>query len=198
MDTNTQVRPVETPPAAKAKKPIYKRWWAIALATVFVIGGISQAMGGGDDAKPVADEPAASAPVEEKSEPKAKEPVEEAPDATQALAKPKPIPPKPTMTVAQEEALEAAESYLDSGHFSKKGLFDQLTSEYGEGFAKKDVTFALNHVKADYNAEAREAAESYLDSGHFSHNSLMDQLTSEYGEQFTEAQAAQAVKSVGL
>ena len=76
-----------------------------------------------------------------------------------------------------------AESHLDSGHFSKKGLFDQLTSEC---------------VKADYNAEAREAAESYLDSSHFSHNSLMDQLTSEYGEQFTKAQAAQAVKSVGL
>jgi hypothetical protein len=85
-----------------------------------------------------------------------------------------------------------------SSHISKKGLFDQLTSEYGEGFAKQDVTFALNHVKADYNAEAREAAESYLDSGHFSHNSLMDQLTSEYGEQFTKAQAAQAVESVGL
>ncbi len=197
MDTNTQVKPVETPPAAKAKKPIYKRWWAIVLAAVFVIGGISQAMG--DDGKPVADTTAASAPVEEKSEPKAEEPVEEAPETTQAPApKPKPVPPKPTMTVAQEEALEAAESYLDSSHFSKKGLFDQLTSEYGEGFAKKDVTFALNHVKADYNAEAREAAESYLDSGHFSHNSLMDQLTSEYGEQFTKAQAAQAVKSVGL
>ena len=74
-----------------------------------------------------------------------------------------------------------------SSHISKKGLFDQLTSEYGEGFAKQDVTFALNHVKDDYNAEAREAAESYLDSGHFSHNSLMDQLTSEYGEQFTSA-----------
>jgi host cell surface-exposed lipoprotein len=39
---------------------------------------------------------------------------------------------------------------------------------------------------------------SYLDSGHFSHNSLKDQLTSEYGAQFTKAQAAQAVKSVGL
>ena len=58
MDTKTQVKPVETPPAAKAKKPIYKRWWAIALAAIFVIGGISQ-MGGGDDAKPVADTPAA-------------------------------------------------------------------------------------------------------------------------------------------
>ena len=114
MDTNTQVKPVETPPAAKAKKPIYKRWWAIALAAVFVIGGISQAMGGGDDAKPVADTPAASAPVEEKSEPKAKEPVAEAPETTQAPApKPKPAPAKPTMTKAQEQAIGAAEDYLE-------------------------------------------------------------------------------------
>jgi hypothetical protein len=51
--------PVETPAATKAKKPIYKRWWAIALAAIFVIGGISQATGGGDDANPVADKPAA-------------------------------------------------------------------------------------------------------------------------------------------
>ncbi len=97
MDTNTQVKPVETPPAAKAKKPIYKRWWAIALAAVFVIGGISRAMGGGDDAKPVTDQPAASAPVEEKSEPKAEEPVAEAPETTQAPA-PKPKPATSTST----------------------------------------------------------------------------------------------------
>jgi hypothetical protein len=33
MDTNTtQFMPVETPPGAKANKPIYKRWWVIALA----------------------------------------------------------------------------------------------------------------------------------------------------------------------
>ena len=106
--------------------------------------------------------------------------------------------PKPKITKAQREALEAAESYLDSGHFSKKGLEDQLTSEYGEDFSKKDAAYAIKHVKADYNAEAREAAESYLDSGHFSHNGLTQQLSSAYGEQFTKAQAAQAVKSVGL
>ena len=41
MDTNTQVAPVEAPPAAKAKKPIYKRWWAIALAGIFAIVVIS-------------------------------------------------------------------------------------------------------------------------------------------------------------
>ena len=116
---------------------------------------------------------------------------------TEPKAKDKPKP-KPKITKAQREALEAAESYLDSGHFSKKRLFKQLTSEYGEDFAKKDATYAIDHVKADYNAEARQAAESYLDSGHFSRSRLMTQLTSEYGEQFTKAQAAQAVKSVGV
>ncbi len=134
MDTNTQVKPVETPPAAKAKKPIYKRWWAIALAAIFVIGGISQAMGGGDDAKPVADTPAASAPVEEKSEPKAKEPVAEAPETTQAPApkpKPAPAPAKPTLTNSQEQAIGAAEDYLDYMAFSRKGLIHQLSSDAG-------------------------------------------------------------------
>ena len=64
MDTNIQTAPVETPPVAKAKKPIYKRWWAIALAVVFVII-IMKATGGGDDPTPaVADKPAASAPAQ--------------------------------------------------------------------------------------------------------------------------------------
>ena len=148
MDTDTQVKPVEAPPAAKAKKPIYKRWWAIALAAIFVIGGISQ-VGGGDDAKPVADTPAASAPVEEKSEPKAKEPVAEAPETTQAPApKPKPAPApapaKPTLTNSQEQAIGAAEDYLDYIAFSRKGLIHQLESEAGSGFTHKEAVYGVN------------------------------------------------------
>ena len=193
MDTNTQVKPVETPPAATAKKPIYKRWWAIALAAVFVIGGISQAMGGGDDAKPVADTPAASAPVEEKSEPKAKEPVAEAPETTQAPApKPKPAPAKPTMTKAQEQAIGAAEDYLNSSHFSKSGLIDQL--EY-EGHSAKDAKFAVAHIKVSWNEQAAGAAEDYLNSSHFSRSGLIEQL--KY-EGYTQTQAVYGVNKAGL
>lgn len=32
---------------SKPKKPIYKRWWFIAIVAIFVIGGISKATGGG-------------------------------------------------------------------------------------------------------------------------------------------------------
>src|SRR5688500_15717546 len=64
MDTNIQTAPAETAPVAKAKKPIYKRWWAIALAAFFVII-IMKATTGGDDPTPaVADKPAASAPAQ--------------------------------------------------------------------------------------------------------------------------------------
>jgi Host cell surface-exposed lipoprotein len=106
--------------------------------------------------------------------------------------------PKLTMTKAQAEAVEAAESYLDFGHFSKKGLTHQLTSKYGEGFSKADAKFAVDHVKADWNAEAVEAAESYLDSGHFSRKGLIEQLESPYGGQFTHDQAVYGVNQAGL
>ena len=177
MDTNTQVEPVETPPTAKAKKPIYKRWWAIALAAVFVIGGISQ-VGGGDDAKPVAAVPAASAPVEVKSEPKAEEPVAKAPETTQAPApKPKPAPApapaKPALTTAQEQAIGTAEDYLSAGHFSKSGLIGQLKYE---GHSAKDAKFAVEHIKVNWNEQAIGAAEDYLSSGHLSKSGLVDQL----------------------
>ena len=199
MDTSTQVKPVETPPAAKAKKPIYKRWWAIALAAVFVIGGISQAMGGGDDAKPVADKPAASAPVEEKSEPKAEEPVAEAPEAAQAPApKPKPAPAKPTLTNSQEQAIGAAEDYLDYMAFSRKGLIHQLSSDAGSGFSKADATFAVDHITVNWNEQAAKAAQQYLDYSHFSRSGLIHQLESEAGSGFTHKQAVYGVNKAGL
>ncbi len=38
-----------TPPAAKPKKPIWQRWWFIALVAIFVIGGLGRAFGGGGE-----------------------------------------------------------------------------------------------------------------------------------------------------
>jgi hypothetical protein len=109
-----------------------------------------------------------------------------------------PVSPKPRakVTRAQKEALESAESYLESGSFSKKGLLDQLTSKYGEDFDKADARWAIDHVDADYKAEAVESAKSYLESGSFSKRELRSQLTSSYGEGFTKAEADYAVAQV--
>ena len=68
------------------------------------------------------------------------------------------------MTPSQENAVRSAESYLDSMAFSRQGLIDQLTSEYGEQFPEADAVFAVDYVNPDWNAEAVEFAESYLDS----------------------------------
>ena len=68
---------------------------------------------------------------------------------------------KPSMTKSQEQAIGSAEDYLNSSHFSKKGLIEQL--EYEE-FSKKDAKFAVAHIKVNWNKQAAGSAEDYLDS----------------------------------
>jgi hypothetical protein len=103
-------------------------------------------------------------------------------------------PPEPELTPAQENAIEAAQSYLDYGGFSRQGLIDQLTSDYGDGFKKKDAVFAVNHLHPNWKKEAVESAKSYLDYGSFSLQGLIEQLESPYGDQYTHAQAVYGAK----
>ncbi|WP_375236616.1 Ltp family lipoprotein [Microbacterium schleiferi] len=108
---------------------------------------------------------------------------------------------KPQLTLGQQNAIRSAQSYLDFTAFSRAGLFEQLTSEYGEGFEAADAEFAIAHLEqnglVDWNAEAAESAQSYLDFTSFSRQGLYEQLTSEYGEQFTPEQAEYALTAVG-
>ena len=109
---------------------------------------------------------------------------------------------KPAYTVAQESAIRSATSYLSFKGFSRAGLAQQLTSEYGEGFDPADAEFAIAAIEAsgevDWNQEAVQSAESYLAFKGFSRDGLFEQLTSEYGEQFTPDQANFALDTVGL
>ncbi len=59
----------------------------------------------------------------------------------------------PDFTVAQENAIESAQSYLDMSGFSRAGLIGQLSSKAGDGFKMADAVFAVNHVKVDWNKE---------------------------------------------
>lgn len=103
---------------------------------------------------------------------------------------------KKEMTSGQENALEAARSYIELSGFSKRGLIKQLSSSAGDGFSKADATFAANNVGADWKQEAVEAAQSYLDMSSFSKQGLIEQLTSSAGDGFTAAQARYAVNKV--
>ena len=95
-----------------------------------------------------------------------------------------------------EQALKSAQNYVNTLHFSRQGLKQQLTSEYGSGFSEEAAEYALEHVDVDYKEEAVEAAESYLDAMSFSRQELKQQLTSEYGSGFTEEEAEYALDQV--
>lgn len=95
-----------------------------------------------------------------------------------------------------KSALRKADSYANMQHMSKKGLYGQLTSEYGEKFTPEAAQYAVDNVKADWNANALEKAKSYQELQHMSPAAIHDQLTSEYGEKFTVAEADYAIENL--
>lgn len=106
--------------------------------------------------------------------------------------------PKPQLTASQKNAVRSAESYLSMMAFSRDGLIDQLSSQYGEQFPIEDATFAVDSLNTDWNAQAAKSAQSYLDIMSFSCHGLIDQLSSQYGEKFTVKQATYGATQVGL
>ena len=110
-----------------------------------------------------------------------------------------------SISVAEEEsvvpqeytnALEKAEIYSDFMHLSKNKIYEQLTSEYGENFSADAAQYAIDNLKADYNANALAKAKDYYEQMHMSKNKIYDQLISEYGEAFTTEEAQYAVDNL--
>lgn len=171
---------------AKALRPWYKkkRWIASLGLVVLIVIGVA-ASGGEEEGTKAAGTDAGA---------------DQAPAADQAPKKPADSEPaaeeEPEMTSAQENALEAAQNYLDLTGFSKAGLIQQLSSSAGDGYSKADATFAANNVGADWNEEAVEAAQNYLDVTAFSKAGLIQQLSSSAGDKFTPAQARYAADKV--
>lgn len=93
-----------------------------------------------------------------------------------------------------KSALKKAQIYSDKMHMSKDGIYDQLTSEYGEQFDEKAATYAIKHVDANWKENALAKAKEYQQEMSMSKEAIRDQLTSEYGEQFTQEQADYAVE----
>ena len=79
---------------------------------------------------------------------------------------------------------------------SKKGIYKQLTSEYGEKFSKEASDYAINNLKADYNNNALEKAKTYYNDMHMSKQAVKEQLISDYGEGFTESEANYAINNL--
>lgn len=175
--------------AVQATRPWYKkkRWWLVA--GILVIIGASVAGGSDIDSEPTADDTSSqSSDAGEK---------DEAPSAKKAKPK-KAEKAEPAMTAGQENALGAAENYLSFAPFSRRGLINQLSSDAGDGYARKDAVFAANHVGANWNEQAAKAAKNYLEMTSFSRQDLIEQLSSDAGDKYTLKQATYGVNKAGL
>lgn len=188
----------------KAQKPWYKKWWAIGIGVVFLIGFLGSMGDGSESGSTTTTIPvvAAATPTTEAPETTTTEALEIT-TTTLAPAPTTTVAPKPTTTVAptttqpqftrsEENAIKKAGEYLDFMAFSRSGLIDQL--EY-EGFTTADATLGVDSRDTDWNEQAWKKAEEYLDYTSFSRSGLIDQL--EY-EGFTTEQATYGVDKTGL
>lgn len=152
----------------KGKKPLYKRisFWTMLVIVVAVIANIS----GGKSSEKRANTPS----------------------TTETSTAPVPN----DATNEQKNALRQAASYAGHMHMSKAGIFDQLTSEYGEKFNHDDATWAIEHLKTDYNKNALAKAKDYANQQYMSKNGIYDQLMSEHGEKFLSEEAQYAVDNL--
>ena len=105
--------------------------------------------------------------------------------ATQEVAKVTEEPKKEvdeSVPMEYKSALTKAESYANGLDMSKKSVYKQLTSEYGEGFPKEAAQYAIDNVVADWKENALSKANSYANDQYMSKKSVYEQLISEYGE----------------
>jgi hypothetical protein len=104
------------------------------------------------------------------------------------------VPAAPAVSPEFISALGKATSYSRTLHMSKAGVYDQLTSQYGEKFSPEAAQYGVDNVQADWNANALAKAKSYQTTMSMSPAAIHDQLTSEYGEKFTAAEADYAIQ----
>lgn len=93
-----------------------------------------------------------------------------------------------------EKALNKAKTYSDVMHMSKKGIYNQLTSE-ADKFKEEDAQWAVDNLKADYKKNAVEKAKDYSEQQNMSKDAVRQQLVSQF-DAFTEEEADYAVSQL--
>ncbi|KAF6585023.1 Ltp family lipoprotein [Paenibacillus sp. EKM211P] len=167
------------------KKPFYKKWWFWVIIVVLVIGALGSK--NNDPAKTATTDSkttdtkavSTTANVEKKEEPKVK-----------TEAKEESVPRE------HKAALKKAMEYAETMNMSKAGIYDQLTSEYGEHFDKKAARYAIENIVFDWKGNALKKAQSYAETMNMSNPAIYDQLISEHGEKFTKEEAKYAIANL--
>ena len=99
----------------------------------------------------------------------------------------------PSVSPEYNSALAQADTYASTLHLSKQGVYDQLVSQYGGKFTAPAAQYAIDNVKADWNANALAQAKTYQNDLHLSPAAVHDQLVSQNGGKFTAAEADYAI-----
>lgn len=97
----------------------------------------------------------------------------------------------------QKNAVRSAEQYINMTGFSREGLIEQLSSEYGDGYGVDDATIAIDSLNIDWNEQAVRSAEQYLDMTGFSCDGLIEQLSSSAGSKYTVSEANYGAQQAG-
>ena len=105
--------------------------------------------------------------------------------------------PAQTLTRAHDNAVRSALSYLRISGFSREGLIEQLSSSYGDGYARADAVAAVDSLSTDWSRQAARSAAQYLAIMGFSCAGLVDQLSSTHGDGYTVAQARHGARAAG-
>jgi len=163
-----------------------------AFLALIVLGVIGSMMGEDtdtDSAKETIETEAATANSEQSEEPKP-EVVEEPKEEVKEEPKEESVPRE------YSSALKKAESYAKTMHMSKAGIYDQLTSEYGENFPVEAAQYAIDNIEHDWKENALKKAQTYADTMAMSDSAIYDQLISEHGEKFTAEEAQYAIDNL--
>ena len=168
---------------AKNKKPIYKRVWFWIIAIIIVIGATGGS--GTDDSKEIN-----SGNIESKQE------VSQNNSENTTAENKSENKVEDNIPTEYKSALKKAKLYADTMNMSKAGLYDQLTSEYGEKFTVEAAQYAIDNITVDWKENALKTAKSYQETMSMSPAAIYDQLTSEYGEKFTAEEAQYAIDNL--
>lgn len=185
------------------KKRHVLRTIALIVGGLFAVGIVAAVLTPGTPAKDATSTPTAFRTVDTGPSPEPVITPTNKPSAAKPSKEAHSVPPKPSktapaLTAGQEQAIGKAQEYLSFKAFSRAGLIEQLSSEYGSGFSKADATYAVDHITVDWNEQAAKAALEYLAVTHFSRAGLIEQLESSFGSGFTHAQAVYGVTKAGL
>lgn len=168
------------------KKPIYKKWW-FWLIIVIVIAGI-----GGSQTQNTSTQTSTNNLNTDIQDVTVAENVTN--EIEQNVNLPETV--EPDIPKEYKNALEKAKTYSELMYMSKQGIYDQLTSEYGEQFSVDAAQYAVDNLDADYNYNALQKAKQYQDTMSMSKSAIYDQLISEYGEKFTAEEAQYAIDNL--